>query len=85
MPENSQVTPITKIHGIEMRTSLPKRTVLTDHNVIEIRNAFRQGDINISQLSRIYKTTRSNINKVIDGVSFKHLEVFPRTEKTTNG
>ena len=71
---------MTIIHGIEMKASIPQRTKLTDHNVIEIRNAFRQGDINISQLSRIYKTTRSNINKIIDGVSFKHLEIFTRTD-----
>ncbi len=68
----------TIIHGIEMRTSFPKRAKLTEHDVIEIRGAFKEGDINISQLAKIYKTSRSNINRIIDGETFKHLEVFPR-------
>ncbi len=54
---------------------------LSDEDVIEIRETFNEGETTATELSVIFQTSRQNINKIIDGDSFKHLEIFPRTKE----
>ena len=53
--------------------------MITDETVIEIRQRFRDEEITATTLGKIFNTTRQNINQIIDGMTFAHLEVFPRT------
>ena len=56
---------------------------LTDDEVNAIRLLFKQGSLSATQIGRIYHTTRQNINRIVDGETHKHLEVFARSEDQT--
>jgi hypothetical protein len=58
--------------------------ILSDDDVNNIRQLFDKGNITAIQLSSIYGTSRQNINRIIDGETFKHLHVYERRVDNTN-